>query len=135
MQISVRITRHFVLLGILVLVSVFSLIKFSWSDHAVGEHKLEEAPVWNTCCRERDCVPQRVKVKGKEGGGMILVEIEGLRTSVAKEKFSPVPSAHTWVCYYNLNGKITNDNIRCVLYPQQSGTTRAPQIESPLSTG
>ncbi len=135
MQITVRITRQVVVLGIVILMSVFSLVTLSWSDHTVGEPKLEETPVWNSCCRERDCVPQRVKIKGKQGDGMVLVEIEGVRTSVAKEKLSPVPSAHTWVCYYNLNGKITNDNIRCILYPQQSGTTKASQIESTLSIG
>jgi hypothetical protein len=135
MQMSVRIARHIVLRGFLILISGFSLVTFSWADHGVGEHDLEETPVWNNCCRERDCVPQRVEVKGKEGHSMISVEIEGVRTSVAKEKLSPVPSAHTWVCYYNLNGKITNDNIRCILYPQQTGTTRAPQRESTLSIG
>lgn len=132
MQITARTTLQLVLLT---LISVFSRVTLSWSDHPVGEKKLEETPVWNNCCRERDCVPQRVKVTSKESKGMVLVEIEGLRTSVAKEKFSPVPSAHTWVCYYRLNGEITNDNIRCILYPQQSGTTKAPRTESILLTG
>jgi hypothetical protein len=53
----------------------------------------------------------------------INVEIEGVQTSVDKEKFSPVPSDRTWVCYYRTGGAISNENIRCILYPQQSGTT------------
>ena len=62
---------------------------------------------------------------GKDSIEMVSVTIEGIQTSAAKQKFSPVPSPHTWVCYYNPNGEINDDNIRCILYPQPSGTTKA----------
>ena len=47
---------------------------------------------------------------GKENKGMIPVNIDGVNASVGKEKFTAVPSPHTWVCYYNPNGEITDDN-------------------------
>ncbi|MEE8114496.1 MAG: hypothetical protein V3T23_09075, partial [Nitrososphaerales archaeon] len=45
---------------------------------------------------------------------------------VKKGKFFPVPSSYTWVCYFDLNGQIIDENIRCILYPQNSGTVNAP---------
>ena len=123
-----KFRRYFIPLSALLL--VFPLVKHSRSDHIVGEHKLEEMPIWGLCCHERDCVPQQVRIEAEEPGDMISAKIEGVRASIAKDKFFPVPSVHTWVCYYNVNDKISNDNIRCILYPQQSGTTRAPEAES-----
>jgi hypothetical protein len=109
------------------ILAVFFLAQFSWSAHSVGEPALEKLPIWRQCCQEQDCVPEQVKMLGKDNNGMIPVDIEGVKTTVAKEKFSAVPSPHTWVCYYKLNGEIKDDNIRCILYPQQSGTTKSWQ--------
>ena len=93
----------------------------SWG-HDVGEPALEKLPVWSQCCGNGDCVPQRVETIGKEPG-KIDVEIDGVKTSVDKNKFSPVPSNRTWVCYFNPGGAIRDENIRCILHPQQGGTT------------
>ena len=62
----------------------------------------------------------------------IIVEIEGVQTPVDKEKFSPVPSDRSWVCYINPRGEITNENIRCILYPQKSGTTSVAEDLTPV---
>jgi hypothetical protein len=78
-------------------------------------------------------VAEQVKMIGKQSNEMILVDIEGIQTSVSKQKFSPVPSPHTRVCYYNPNGEIANENIRCILDPQQTGTAKGPQKGSPLT--
>jgi hypothetical protein len=68
-------------------------------------------------------LPQRLQIIGNEAGKKLSVQIEGVETSVDKDKFSPVPSDRTWVCYARPGGTISNENIRCILYPQQSGTT------------
>jgi hypothetical protein len=99
-----------------------------WADHKVGEPKLESLSIWKQCCSEHDCVPQDVQTIRKEKDGNINVRIEGIQTEVSKEKFSPVPSQRTWVCYVNPNGEIKNENIRCILYPQTGGTTDAIQL-------
>jgi hypothetical protein len=90
--------------------------------HDVGEPELQKLPVWNQCCGDGDCVPQRVQITGREAGKKVGVEIEGVPTSVDKEKFSPVPSNRTWVCYMSPGGPIRNENIRCILHPQSGGT-------------
>jgi hypothetical protein len=72
--------------------------------HDVGEPELQKLPVWNQCCGDGDCVPQRVQITGREAGKKVGVEIEGVPTSVDKEKFSPVPSNRTWVCYMSPGG-------------------------------
>ena len=95
----------------------------SWG-HKVGEPELERLPIWKQCCGDGDCVPQPVKIITKsDTGKKIVVNIEGVEAAVEKDKFTPVPSDRTWVCYQNPNGRITNENIRCILYPQKSGTT------------
>jgi hypothetical protein len=96
-------------------------LQHSWG-HDVGEPALEKLPVWKQCCGDGDCIPQHLQVIGKKPG-KISVEIEGVQTSVDKEKFSPVPSDRTWVCYVHPGGAITDDNIRCILHPQKGGTT------------
>lgn len=93
----------------------------SWG-HDVGEPALQKLPVWNQCCGDGDCVPQHVRIVGREEDQKIDVEIEGVPTSVDKEKFSPVPSNRTWVCYASPRKVIRNENIRCILHPQSSGT-------------
>lgn len=103
----------------------------SWPSHNVGEPELEEHPVWKRCCADYDCVPQQVKIGGKEGKEKISIEIEGIQTKVDKGKFQPVPSARTWVCYFNRSGEIANENIRCILYPEKSSTVNVP---SPWTT-
>ena len=100
-----------------------ALLPNSWG-HDVAEPDLEKLPIWSQCCGEGDCVPQKLHVKRKEATQQAtVVEIEGVQTAVDNEKFSPVPSNRTWVCYVNPRGAITNANIRCILYPQKSGTT------------
>ena len=90
--------------------------------HPVGEPALEQLPIWKQCCNEHDRVPQSVSVIRKEENAL-RVDTAGSQTSIDKYKFSPVPSTRTWVCYIVPNGVVTNDNIRCILHPQQSGTT------------
>ena len=102
------------------------LVPYSWPDHKVGKPKLEELPVWNQCCRDHDCIPQKVKIIGTEGNGKIPIQVEEYQALVKKGKFFPVPSSYTWVCYFDLNGQIIDQNIRCILYPQNSGTVNAP---------
>ena len=94
----------------------------SWG-HDVGEPALEQLPLWKQCCGEGDCIPQHLRIIGKEPEKKVAVEIEGAQTSVDKEKFSPAPTNRTWVCYVSPGGAISNENIRCILYPQKSGTT------------
>jgi hypothetical protein len=111
------------------------LISSSWADHKVGEPKLENLSIWKECCSDHDCVPQDVQTIRKKRDGNIAVKIEGIQTDVSKEKFSPVPSQRTWVCYVNPNGEIKNENIRCILYPQTGGTTDAPQLPHSKTAG
>jgi hypothetical protein len=117
----------------LVLSGVLSLVPSAWPDHKVGEPQLEELPIWSVCCKDHDCVAEEVKMIGQPSDEMILVDIEGVQTAVNKQKFSPVPSTHTWVCYVDPNGSISDDNIRCILHPKPSGITRGPQKNSPLT--
>jgi hypothetical protein len=88
----------------------------------VGEPALQKLPIWSQCCGEGDCFSQRLQIVGKEAKNIGVV-IEGVQTSVNKEKFSPVPTDRTWICYVDPGGDISDDNIRCILYPQQGGTT------------
>lgn len=111
------------------------VVPSSRADHKVGEPKLENLSIWKQCCSEHDCVPQDVQTIRKEKDGNITIRIEGIQTDVSKEKFSPVPSQRTWVCYVNPNGQIVNENIRCILYPQSGGTTDATQPRQSKSGG
>ncbi len=112
-----------------------ALISPSRADHKVGEPKLETLSIWKQCCSEHDCVPQEVQTVRKEKSGNVAVSIEGVQTEVSKEKFSPVPSQRTWVCYVNPNGEIKNENIRCILYPQTGGTTELTPLPHSNSAG
>ncbi len=116
-----RVTRlvHF---SLFVLLLMILLVQSSWPSHSVGEPKLEEHSSWRYCCADQDCVPQQVRIIGNERAGYISVKIEGVQTKVDKDKLRAVPSQHTWVCYFNRNGKISNDNTRCILYPEKSST-------------
>lgn len=107
----------------------------SRADHKVGEPQLENLSIWKQCCSDHDCVPQDVQTIRKEKDGNINVRIEGISTEVSKEKFSPVPSQRTWVCYVNPNGEIKNDNIRCILYPQTGGTTDVTPLPDSKTAG
>ena|SRR5215510_12097135 len=112
--------------GLLLMLSALggiTLMRFHASGHEVGEPELQQLPLWKQCCGEGDCIPQRLRIIAKKPGKKLAVEIEGVQTSVDKEKFSPVPSNRTWVCYVTPGGAISDENIRCVLYPQKSGTT------------
>jgi len=93
--------------------------------HDVGEPELEKLQIWKQCCAGQDCVPQNVKIfrKGEE---KVAVEIEGTQIKVDKEKLSPVPSPHAWVCYVDPARGIANENIRCILFPEKPSTVRAP---------
>lgn len=116
---------HFSLLSLLLLLLSVSS---TWPSHDVGEPKLEQLPIWKHCCDDRDCVSQNVKIIGKQMKEKVSVEIEGIKAKVDKGKFSPVPSSRTWVCYFNRNGEIVNENIRCILYPEKNSTVRAPDL-------
>ena len=97
----------------------------AWSlAHDVGEPELKKLGVWKQCCGNGDCFPKTVKMlSGRAEGNKVVVRIDGTEASVDKEKFSPVPSTRTWVCYLVPNGTISNENIRCILYPEKGGTT------------
>src|SRR5437870_8572418 len=95
--------RHYFLVFVLIGLSFF-MSGESWA-HDVGEPALENSQIWNQCCGDGDCVSQQLRIIGKRNGSL-EVEIDGVPTSVDKEKFSPVPSDHTWVCYFQPNGKI-----------------------------
>jgi hypothetical protein len=97
-------------------------LRHSWG-HDVGEPELEKLPVWKQCCGDGDCIPQHLRIIGRDPSKKLSVEIEGVQTSVDKEKFSPVPSDRTWVCYVSPGGAISDENIRCILHPQKGGTT------------
>ena len=113
---------YFNCFSIAISAALFLLISHSWG-HDVGEPKLEKLQIWQTCCQDRDCRPQRVAIGIKDQSRKrILVNIEGVETAVDKEVFKPVPSNRTWVCYINPDGPVSNENIRCILYPQQSGS-------------
>jgi hypothetical protein len=103
------------------ILAAFFLVQFSWSAHVVGEPALEKLPIWRKCCEEQDCVPEQVKIMGNDNNGMILVDIEGVKTTVAKEKFSAVPSPHTWVCYYKPNGEIKMRTFDVFCIPNRAG--------------
>ena len=111
--------RYVICSSLLIFLCLLLLVPYSLRGHSVGEPELEELPIWRRCCGESDCIPQQIKIFGKKDGRKILVEIEEIQTLVDKEKFSPVPSARTWVCYRSRNGEINDDNIRCILYPQK----------------
>jgi hypothetical protein len=108
-----------------IVIGLVVLVSSARADHKVGEPKLENLSIWKQCCSEHDCVPQDVQTIRKEKDGNVSVRIEGIQTEVSKKKFSPVPSPRTWVCYVNPNGPISNENIRCILYPQTGGTADA----------
>ena len=92
----------------------------SWG-HDVGEPALQNLPIWNQCCGDGDCVPENVEFLGKRSDRQLDVEIHGVETYVDKDKFSPVPSNRSWVCYVSPGGAIRNENIRCILHPQSRG--------------
>ena len=117
-----RLACYAVLVSVTVWGSIVLVRSHSWG-HDVGEPELEKLPLWKQCCAEGDCVSQRLRIIEKEPDKKVAVEIEGVQTSVDKEKFSPVPTNRTWVCYVSPRGSISNENIRCILYPQKSGTT------------
>src|SRR5574341_695359 len=121
---SRRLTRSvdFICFSIGIAAALVLLISRSWG-HDVGEPELEKLPIWQNCCRGRDCTPQKVTIVNKNHNRKrILVNIEGVETAVDKEVFKPVPSNRTWVCYIKPNGPVRNENIRCILYPQQRGS-------------
>ena len=118
--------RHLVCISLSSSLLLILSLCSSMSAHDVGEPMLEELPVWKSCCADHDCVPQKVKIIGREGKEKVSVEIEGSQTKVDKGKLSPVPSRRAWVCYVNPNGEIVNENIRCILLPEARSTVQAP---------
>lgn len=113
--------RHSVGFSLSVLLLTSVLVSPSWSSHSVGEPALEKDRRWNQCCAHEDCVPEKVKIIGAEQTGEISVKIEGHQITVDKDKFHHVPTQRTWVCYVNPNGRIANENIRCILLPEKRG--------------
>jgi hypothetical protein len=96
---------------------VFSSFQFSWAGHVVGEPELEKLPIWQKCCAKQDCVSEQVKIMGKDSNGMVSVAIEGVQTSVAKQKFSPVPSPPTLgfaTIIPTVKSKTTTSGVSCI---------------------
>jgi len=114
--------RYLLRFSLLIFILMVLYVSSSWSSHSVGEPELEAHPTWNRCCAEQDCVPQQVKIVGGEEAGKISVKVEGVQAKVNKWKLRPVPTRRTWVCYINPNGKIANENIRCILFPEKAST-------------
>jgi hypothetical protein len=113
---------YFICFSIAISAAFVLLISRSWG-HDVGEPELEETYVWKHCCLERDCRPQQVAIVIKgQSRKQIVVNIGGVETAVDKEVFKAVPSKRTWVCYIKPDGPVSNENIRCILYPRQSGS-------------
>lgn len=78
--------------SLLVFLGMLFLVPYSWPDHRVGEPKLEQLRIWEQCCRDHDCIPQRVKIIGTAGNGKIPIEVEKYQTLVKKrEIFSLFP--------------------------------------------
>ena len=120
---SERVARGFMFWCVLLVVIVLGAgnPSASWG-HDVGEPALQELPIWTKCCGDGDCVAQNVQIIGNAPGKKIDVKIQGTETYVDKDKFSPVPSNRTWVCYVSPSGAVSNENIRCILHPQSGGT-------------
>jgi len=114
-----RCLLHFSLFALLLTILLASP---SWASHSVGEPELEQNSSWRYCCADQDCVPQQVRIIGNERAGKVSVRIEGVQTKVDKDKLRAVPSQRTWVCYFNRNGQIADENIRCILYPEKGST-------------
>jgi hypothetical protein len=115
--------RHRFIFYLLLMVAISGAGTRSRSfGHDVGEPALQKLPIWNQCCGDGDCVPENVQVLGKPSDKQLDVQIHGVETYVDNDKFSPVPSKRTWVCYVNPGGTVRNDNIRCILHPQSGGT-------------
>ena len=113
---------YFIYFSIAISAAFVLLISRSWG-HDVGEPELEKTQIWKTCCLERDCRPQQVAIVIKDQRRkQIVVNIGGVETAVDKEVFKAVPSNRTWVCYIKPDGPVSNENIRCILYPRQSGS-------------
>src|SRR2546427_13298886 len=108
--------------SLFVLLLMILVVPSSWSSHSVGEPELEQNSSWRYCCADQDCVPQQVRIIGNERAGKVSVRIEGVQTKVDKDKLRAVPSQRTWVCYFNRNGQIADENIRCILYPEKGST-------------
>ena len=115
--------RHCFIFYLLLMVAIPGATTRSRSfGHDVGEPALQNLPIWNRCCGDGDCMPEDVQVLGKGPDKQLDVQIRGVETYVDNNKFSPVPSNRTWVCYVNPDGAVRNDNIRCILHPQTHGT-------------
>jgi len=98
--------------------SLIILIVPVFSNHPVGEPELEKLQLWLECCRDADCVSmpfERIFVRQDKTLTHTLYE----SAWVDNEKFHPVPSQHHWVCYFDRNGDFIDENLRCLLYPQQ----------------
>jgi hypothetical protein len=124
--IILRLMRHLTQITLSSFVLLFFSLPFAAEPHDVEEPALQELPIWKQCCADHDCVAQNVRIVGREGKEKVAVEIEGTETKVDKEKLSPVPSPNTWVCYVNPKGKIVNENIRCILFPEKKSTVDVP---------
>lgn len=87
------------------------------ANHPVNEPALERSEIWGVCCRRADCKPQRFEVL-LTTGIYRLTQVGYEKDWIARDKFHPVPSRYTWVCYEDITGKFVDDNVRCLLYPQ-----------------
>jgi hypothetical protein len=110
---SVRLCKH-------CLFAAPTLLARALGRRASVGKALEKEMIWNQCCNEHDCVPQQVNVFGAESNGQVPVVIEHSEASVSKQKFHPVPSSRTWVCYRDPSQGVSDSNIRCSLVPREN---------------
>jgi len=97
------------------------------SAHDIGNPELEANYTFQTCCAVDDCIAQRVintdAANGQPEWPMMNLLIEWMPTKVNATKFRWLDEAHhTYVCYIaHGNGVyiITDDNIRCIIFPKR----------------
>lgn len=97
---------------------IFFFTSLVSADHPIGEPELERSEIWRICCERDDCVPQPVEIL-RSAGKTVMIVIEGYTVVLSVDKFHPAPTHLQWVCYFDVNGNLESDNIRCILFPRK----------------
>jgi len=88
-----------------------------YANHYVGEPELERSLTWELCCKKTDCIVTPFTTWNTTPTHTLTETADGIAW-IDKDKFKPVPSQHPWVCYEDVDGPFTDDNVRCILYQQ-----------------
>jgi len=121
MRIYVIITIFLLLLAALLIIAIGPVLPNHW----VGELELQESEIWRKCCEKSDCIVQNIQII-QPMLDEVWTSIDGETVLLSKNKFHPVPSAHTWVCYFDQLEDVRRENIRCILYPNNTPLTLLP---------